>query len=484
MDLFLGVEVRLTWPEETIMYKSAVDVLSLTVFSILLFSPEYTQHLKHPVRFIGYTVGFGVVGLCFTVFLLFTLCTLVAMLLVAATFRSSLFRTLGSRAIAAFGISCLLVFILWLVQMLVIRYRFRMPGSRFLLSPHNATRAGFYHWEFFWAFFNIVFGAFSFSKRIFLSVLSMGIYSTRIDLCIMGGRFRPWDGGYSAFVGLVLADHVLNHPIVLEFVQILRDLLLIRRHPNLAHYYLDTRKNESQARPGQEDDDVTRRRRLMMMINPQQPSQGGQGLGARRALNDIAEGEEVRMEELLLAGSGAGVGIAIKGGAVVPEVSKVHHYFRIDQRVDRHNAGQGPLGRAATSSSATPSTAATPSSPPPAYGQASRDNNPAYGRNANRGVPGLHVQLQDSRTVIGDPSAAVSREQIRQKMSEARLRSMRVRNRWFLLVTLARNPSLCALRRTRAEDFLHPIGHGAEFLDQPGTHEEEILTDIPWDRED
>lgn len=421
------------------------------------------------MRFIGYTVGFGVVGLCFTVFLLFTLCTLVAMLLVAATFRSSLFRTLGSRALAAFGISCLLVLILWIVQMLVIRYRFRMPGSRFLLSSHNATRAGFYHWEFFWAFFNIVFGAFSFCKRIVLSVLSMGIYSTRIDLCIMGGRFRPWDGGYSAFVGLVLADHVLNHPIVLEFVQILRDLLLVRRHPNLAHIYIDARKNgPSKSRQGQENEEDIRKRRLMLMMSPQQPYGGGLG-ARRRGLNDIEEGEEARMEDLLMASGGAaGVGVAAKGGAVNPEVSKVHHYFRLDQRVDRHGTGQGPLGGGVAASSSS----GAPSSPPPAYGQ------------PNRGVSGLHVQLQDSRTVIGDQSAAVSREQIRQKMSEAKLRSIRVRNRWFLLVTLVRNPSLCSLRRTKAEDFLHPIGQGTEFLDQYRSHEEEALTDIQWDRED
>ncbi|GJJ71569.1 hypothetical protein EMPS_03919 [Entomortierella parvispora] len=449
-------------------YNWCLRLLRMGNYGFIPGGREYTQHLKHPVRFIGYTVGFGVVGLCFTVVLLFTLCTLVAMLLVAATFRSSIFRTLGSRALAAFGISCLLVLILWIVQMLVIRYRFRMPGSRFLLSSHNASRAGFYHWEFFWAFFNIVFGAFSFSKRIFLSVLSMGIYSTRIDLCIMGGRFRPWDGGYSAFVGLVLADHVLNHPIVLEFVQILRDLLLVRRHPNLAHIYLEARKNESStSRNGQENEDDIRKRRLMMMMSPQQPHRGGVG-ARRRALNDIEEAEEARMEDLLMvSGGAAGVGVAIKGGAASPEVSKVHHYFRLDQRADRHGAGQGPLGAALASSSS-----AAPLSPPPAYGQ------------PNRGVSGLHVQLQDTRTIIGDHSSAVSREQIRQKMSEAKLRSIRIRNRWFLLVTLVRNPSLCSLRRTKAEDFLHPIGQGAEFFDLHGSHEEEALTDIQWDRED
>ncbi|KAF9925382.1 hypothetical protein BGZ67_008708 [Mortierella alpina] len=493
-------------------YNWCLRLLRIGNYGFVPGGREYTQHLKHPVRFIGYTVGFGVVGLCFTIFVLFALCTLVAMLLVAATFRSSLFRTLGSRALAAFGISCLLVLILWLVQMLVIRYRFRMPGSRFLLAPQQSTRASFHHWEFFWAFFNIVFGAFAFCKRIALSVLSMGIYSTRVDLCIMGGRFRPWDGGYSAFVGLVLADHVMNNPIVLEFVQILRDLLIQRRYPpHLAHLYLEARgratssSSSRQGGRGGEDEDEElreqRERRLMLLMRP------------RRALNDIEEGEEARMDELLMAsgsGSGAGVGvggagaIAVKGGAIIPEVSKIHHYFRLDPRVDRHGTGQGPLG-AANPGSPTSPTSSGAASPPPAYNNFNRNNNnrvskiytPLLTTTTATGTMAMedpllspsspsqqqqqqrHVHLQDP--VLHDPETAVPQEQIRQRLTEAKRRSMRVRNRWFLYVTLVRNPELCSLRRSKTKDFLHPIAHGAEYL---GSHQEEALTDIQWDRED
>ncbi|KAF9152615.1 hypothetical protein BG015_004985 [Linnemannia schmuckeri] len=478
-------------------YNWCLRLLRIGNYGFVPGGREYTQHLKHPVRFIGYTVGFGVVGLCFTIFLLFTLCTVVAMLLVAATFRSSLFRTLGSRALAAFGISCLLVLVLWIVQMLVIRYRFRMPGSRFLLSHQQSARAGFHHWEFFWAFFNIVFGAFSFCKRIVLSILSMGIYSTRIDLCIMGGRFRPWDGGYSAFVGLVLADHTLNNPIVLEFVQIVRDLLLIRRHPNLAHYYLeasgrgDQMSNVNGGRGGRagKGNDREQRLSMMMMLSPQSPPRGGGFVGARGgfgnlALADIEEGEEARMDELLMSNpsgfDGQGAGIAIKGGAVVvPEVSRIHHYFRQDPRVDRNDHSQGPTNAASSASSS--------SSPPPAYNSAAavaaaKKNNrvsKVYTPLLASPAPELNmshaVKIQEAHR---DPESAVSAEQIRQKMSEAKLRSIRVRNRWFLYVTLVRNPSIRSLRRTRAEDYLHPIGHGNEFL---GTHEEEALADVQWD---
>ncbi|KAF9349686.1 hypothetical protein BGX26_012055 [Mortierella sp. AD094] len=459
-------------------YNWCLRLLRIGNYGFVPGGREYTQHLKHPVRFIGYTVGFGVVGLCFTIFLLFTLCTIVAMLLVAATFRSSLFRTLGSRALAAFGISCLLVLILWIVQMLVIRYRFRMPGSRFLLAPQKSARASFHHWEFFWAFFNIVFGAFSFFKRIVLSVLSLGVYSTRIDLCIMGSRFRPWDGGYSAFVGLVLADHVMNNPIMLEFVQILRDLLLVRRHPHLAHYFLEARGRSSTGDgPQDEGARADREKKIMLMMSPQLQQRGISGAGGRRPLNDIEEGEEARMDDLLMAssasGGGVGGGLAIKGGAVVPEVSRIHHYFRTDQRVDRHGPHQGPLA-----SPSSPQAAASSSSSPPA----------AYNKNNNRvskvytplltSDENRQVKLQDPRL---DPESAVSQEQIRQKLSEAKLRSIRVRNRWFLYVTLVRNPSIRSLRRTRAGDFLHPIAHGVEYT---SSHLEETLADIHWDRED
>ncbi|KAF9541770.1 hypothetical protein EC957_002670 [Mortierella hygrophila] len=419
-------------------YNWCLRLLRIGNYGFVPGGREYTQHLKHPVRFIGYTVGFGV--------------------------------------------------------MLVIRYRFRMPGSRFLLSHQQSARAGFNHWEFFWAFFNIVFGAFSFCKRIVLSILSMGIYSTRIDLCIMGGRFRPWDGGYSAFVGLVLADHTLNNPIVLEFVQILRDLLLIRRHPNLAHYYLraggrgDQMSNLVGGGRAGKGNDRDQRLSMMMMLSPQSPRRGGGFVGvgggfSDRELADIEEGEEARMDELLMSKpsgfDGQGAGIAVKGGvAIVPEVSRIHHYFRQDPRVDRH--GHGPANIASSSSSS--------SSPPPAYNNAAaaavaKKNNrvsKVYTPLLATPTPELNmshaVKIQEAHR---DPESAVSAEQIRQKMSEAKLRSIRVRNRWFLYVTLVRNPSIRSLRRTRAEDYLHPIGHGNEFL---GTHEEEALADVQWDR--
>lgn len=311
----------------------------------------------------------------------------------------------------------------------------------------------------------------------------MGIYSTRIDLCIMGGRFRPWDGGYSAFVGLVLADHVLNNPIVLEFVQILRDLLLIRRHPNLAHYLLEGRGRTDGHASQDESSSAAQDRRLMLqMINLQQRGGLPAGKAGGRPLTDIEEGEEASMDQLLMAsGAGVGAGAAVKGGAVVPEVSKIHHYFRIDQRVDRHGPGQGPLSSPASSSSSS-------SSPPPAYNNGNNNDHrvskvytPLTTATADdtSNKQGIHVKLQDPHM---DPDSAVSQEQIRQKLSEARLRSIRARNRWFLYLTLARNPSLCSLRRTRAKDFLHPIGRGG--TDHVGSHEEEFLADIQWDRED
>ncbi|KAG0324963.1 hypothetical protein BG000_001976 [Podila horticola] len=197
--------------------------------------------------------------------------------------------------------------------MLVIKYRFRMRGSRFLIS----RQASFHHWEFFWAFFNIVFGAFAFCKRIVLSVLSVTVYKARMD-------------------ELVAASNALN---------------------------------------------------------------GG----------------------------------PMKSGAVGPEVSKVHHYYRMDPRVDRRQESPGVVGPASGSSEA-----------------------PLLARKQDGGA--LHVKVQDPAA----SSSAVSEEQIRLKLSEAKLRSMRVRNRWFLYITLARNPSLCALRRTKAEDYLYPISQGPE----------------------
>ncbi|KAG0243711.1 hypothetical protein BGW41_001584 [Actinomortierella wolfii] len=429
-------------------YNWCLRLLRLGNYGFVPGGREYRQHLKHPVRFIGYTVGFGVVGLCFTLILLVTLCTLAAMLLVAATFRLALVRALGSRAMIAVGICCGLIFLLWLIQMLVINHRFRMRGgSRF----HISRQASFHHWEFFWAFFNIVFGAVSFAKRILLSILSLSVYSTRIDLVIMGGRFRPWDGGYSAFVGLVLADHVHNNPILLEFVQILRDLLhRRRRYPNAPRIAIAS----SAA--------------LLLKNRPHIRGIGGAG-GYRRdpRLAGLAEMEEreEKMEDLVARQQAAEVQ---SGSGAIPMITRVHHYFRVDPRADRHPVGQGPGSSGGVSK--VHSQLLLGDGPYPAsHSSSSPVTTAATSASSSSSPPKLADQ---------DP---VSHEQIQRRMSEAKRRSLRVINRWFLCITLARNPQLVRFRRTRAEDFLHPIAHGPEYK---GIQEEEEITDIHWDRED
>ncbi|KAF9975183.1 hypothetical protein BGZ73_001256 [Actinomortierella ambigua] len=451
-------------------YNWCLRLLRLGNYGFVPGGREYRQHLKHPVRFIGYTVGFGVVGLCFTLILLVTLCTLVAMLLVAATFRLTFVRALGSRAMIAVGICCGLILLLWLVQMLAINHRFRMrDGSRF----HISRKASFHHWEFFWAFFNIVFGAVSFAKRILLSVLSMSVYSTRIDLVIMGGRFRPWDGGYSAFVGLVLADHVHNNPILLEFVQILRDLhRRRRRYPNVPRIAI-----------------ASPTAALLLKNRNGGGGAGGAGIGGPRGgeryrrdprLVGLEEEQEEKMEDLVARQQAAE---AHGGGGAIPLVTRVHHYFRIDPRADRHLTGQGPASSEGESKVHSqlllgdgpyrPSSSSSSSSEAAARGHNNNNNPPRLPPKVEAVGTNKHARLADQ-----DP---VSREQIQQHMSEARRRSVRIINRWFLCITLARNPQLIQYRRTRAEDFLHPIAHGPEY---GGIQEEEEITDIHWDRED
>ncbi|KAF9158453.1 hypothetical protein DFQ26_007631 [Actinomortierella ambigua] len=446
-------------------YNWCLRLLRLGNYGFVPGGREYRQHLKHPVRFIGYTVGFGVVGLCFTLILLVTLCTLVAMLLVAATFRLTFVRALGSRAMIAVGICCGLILLLWLVQMLAINHRFRMRdgSSRF----HISRKASFHHWEFFWAFFNIVFGALSFAKRILLSVLSLSVYSTRIDLVIMGGRFRPWDGGYSAFVGLVLADHVHNNPILLEFVQILRDSLRRRRrYPNVPRIAI---ASSSAA--------------LLLKSRPGGGGGGGgnpRGPGYRRdgRLAGLEEEqEEEKMEDLVARQQMAE---AHGGGGAIPLVTRVHHYFRVDPRADRHLTGEGPASQQGESKVYSQLLLGDgPYAPPSSSPQGSNNHN-----NNNKEPPiprpkiGAMGTSKHARLADQDP---VSREQIQRRMSEARRRSQRVINRWFLCITLARNPQLVQFRRTRAEDFLHPIAHGPEY---GGIQEEEEITDIHWDQED
>ncbi|KAF9427626.1 hypothetical protein BGZ94_004533 [Podila epigama] len=302
--------------------------------------------------------------------------------------------------------------------------------------------------------------------------------------------------------GLVLADHVHNNPILLEFVQVLKDLLFIRRNPSLAHYYIEARQQRHLEQSRRHNNSKSNNNNTN--TNTVHTKRGDHGIGTGAGsplhatnkskfalgtrplpplLNDIDEREEARMDELLAASNALNSG-QVKGSVVTPEISKVHHYYRMDPRVERRVIVQG----AVTSSPLSPS---------------SSSETPFLSRKQEGGGGGrpVHVQIQIQEPAA-DASSSVTEEQIKLKLSEAKLRSIRVRNRWFLYLTLARNPSLRAFRRTRAEDYLYPIAQGPSLNSRGGrgggggaggedgysrmhrSHEEEALEDIHWDRED
>lgn len=155
--------------------------------------------------FTGYAVGYGSAGLLWIATVLYLIPAGLLGLFIAAPFRDSITQKLGQQVIDIVLVSMAILFSLWLLQWLLFRC------SRRIVSPL----------EYSCMYLNVCFGLISFCWRQFLSLLSAAIYSGRLDMYIMGSKFRRFDSGYSVFCNLVIADHQQSNPILLEFVQIL-----------------------------------------------------------------------------------------------------------------------------------------------------------------------------------------------------------------------------------------------------------------------
>ncbi|ELT90331.1 hypothetical protein CAPTEDRAFT_133475, partial [Capitella teleta] len=79
-------------------------------------------------------------------------------------------------------------------------------------------------------FFNILLGFFSCTLRILLSVVFGTILIPRLDRTIYMRGFERFDKGHNTYLGMLVVDLYLTHPILKLFVQVMLELKVDNTH--------------------------------------------------------------------------------------------------------------------------------------------------------------------------------------------------------------------------------------------------------------
>eukprot|EP00160_Parvularia_atlantis_P000060 Unigene10052_Nuclearia_a/m.30696 Unigene10052_Nuclearia_a/g.30696 ORF Unigene10052_Nuclearia_a/g.30696 Unigene10052_Nuclearia_a/m.30696 type:complete len:226 (-) Unigene10052_Nuclearia_a:19-696(-) len=111
------------------------------------------------------------------------------------------------------------VFVFNQAQIWLVRLVFLEKGERFVVRH----RQWFSHVEYFSMFVNVLRGLFAFFfSRMFLPIIGSMLLSFRMDKRILPEGLEFLDGGQSSYLGMLLADHTHNNPIVTVAVRLLK----------------------------------------------------------------------------------------------------------------------------------------------------------------------------------------------------------------------------------------------------------------------
>ncbi|KAI9136378.1 retinol binding protein receptor-domain-containing protein [Paraphysoderma sedebokerense] len=183
-------------------------------------------NLDSHIRFIGYGVGYGLLGgLCVMLEMLVTAIFIVVLSYVPLL-RSQIWSALQNGAILVpFAITLAIRY----TQSFVTQYIFVSRAgpnqfqSQFLLKPSKRLRSIFWQYNYLITFTDIVQGVTSFLFRLVLAVTSNALYSLNIDDSILAKGLRSWDAGYISYLSLVVGEHIYGNEIMIAFIGVLKE---------------------------------------------------------------------------------------------------------------------------------------------------------------------------------------------------------------------------------------------------------------------
>eukprot|EP00160_Parvularia_atlantis_P020423 Unigene8467_Nuclearia_a/m.25923 Unigene8467_Nuclearia_a/g.25923 ORF Unigene8467_Nuclearia_a/g.25923 Unigene8467_Nuclearia_a/m.25923 type:complete len:787 (-) Unigene8467_Nuclearia_a:2427-4787(-) len=177
--------------------------------------------LNDTAGFVGFQVGYGFVGFFFMFMLAELIMVLIWSIIYVESVRNFIWNELVKQLLF---LPLLSVMIFIQVQKMVVR---RVYLGKNVGNETGGTDGRFYtpffnsfsHYEYFMTFVSTMRGFISYLYSRLLTPLGfMFLFSTRLDRCAVIQGWEFMDEGYRSYIGMVIADHHYNNPINLTFL--------------------------------------------------------------------------------------------------------------------------------------------------------------------------------------------------------------------------------------------------------------------------
>ncbi|CEP15293.1 hypothetical protein [Parasitella parasitica] len=172
--------------------------------------------LDDSIRFLGVLIGFGFTGTLYFMVEISVIGTLITAIIQLDRVRDVVFRHVGY---GVFFASFFIAFIVQMIQKRITNLVFVENRTRFSIQ----NRAPFLHYWYFMMLTSMTRALTSYILRTLKLLFRYPLFSVRVDRNAETWSVRRGDGGFTAYCGMLLAEHEYNNPIVLVFVESLLD---------------------------------------------------------------------------------------------------------------------------------------------------------------------------------------------------------------------------------------------------------------------
>ncbi|RCH85469.1 hypothetical protein CU097_004546 [Rhizopus azygosporus] len=203
-----------------ILRRFTKDILKIRKGDYSLFKGKRNNRMDvdDAIRFLGVFIGFGFTGTLYLMLEVSIIGTFITMLIQLDVLRELLLKRLGYGAyFASFFVAIIVQFLQKRVTNLV----FIESRTRFMV--HH--RAPFLHYWYFMMLTSMTKALISYFLRTLKLALRYPMYSLRVDRNAETWSVRNGDAGFTAYSGMILADHEYNNPIVLAFIECILDCI-------------------------------------------------------------------------------------------------------------------------------------------------------------------------------------------------------------------------------------------------------------------
>ncbi|ORX80536.1 hypothetical protein K493DRAFT_362183 [Basidiobolus meristosporus CBS 931.73] len=195
-----------------IKYRFQRDLVQLRLGNYSLFHHRKGNKISmnNYLQFYGSALGNAFFASIVVIIQLFLLLVLLSLAILIESIRNFLLKWLLLSFLVPLIISAVTSAVISLITTLL----FIIPGTKFWLKRRN----GFMHWSYLAMFVHIPKGISGWLERMLKAFFTIFVFSSRVDRYVSHVNLRSGDGGYNAYLGLLLSEHYYYNPINMVFL--------------------------------------------------------------------------------------------------------------------------------------------------------------------------------------------------------------------------------------------------------------------------